>query len=323
MNEPARTVPPDAPPPRPRVPGFTLLEVLISMGVIIMALAGIAALLPAVGSRLGEATDTDRAGTLAVNARADLANRGLCTALLWTGTTLPVNTPPPGNRLAVVFGESLPALATIQSATASIAAAVPGEVAARVDTTDGFLLRDALQVTTGGTVTGFNRGICYGCMLSCIVPPPPPQPLPQPPRPPSPPAQGDVARLTTVVFRRSAADVKEFGLIQTGSNSPVFTSGSGADAAADRKRFLSGCAWVLVVSGSTPPACEPRWYQVASSWTAFPAVGSGVVMTSATGQSFVSLTGTDWVRLLSSGSLRAYGFDGLLRVDERFVTLDP
>jgi hypothetical protein len=60
-------------PPRP-LPrrGITLLEVLIACGVLVIGLSSVAALMPAAGSLLGEATALDRAATLAANAAAEL-----------------------------------------------------------------------------------------------------------------------------------------------------------------------------------------------------------------------------------------------------------
>lgn len=294
--------------PRRRAGGFTLLEVLVALGIIVGALAGIAALLPAVGSRLADATEADRSGTLSANARAELANRGLTTPLLWRGVDPPISTP------AVVFGQGLPSVATIATATASIAPAVPGVVSGRIDVGGGFFLRDVLEVQPPATVTGFEPGICYGCMLSSTSV-----------MPADGLTAGSAVRLTTVIFRNPEPDVKEFTLTQTGSDSTVFTSGSGADAAADRRRFLSGCSWLLVVSEASPPADvpPPRWFPVASSWTAYPPGAAGEVTTSATGASYLSLSGTEWRHLLSSTStLRAFGFEGLLTLDERIVTLE-
>ena len=56
---------------------MTLLEVLISCGVLVVGLASIASLLPAAGSRLAQATTEDRGGTLAANARTDALACGL------------------------------------------------------------------------------------------------------------------------------------------------------------------------------------------------------------------------------------------------------
>lgn len=267
--------------------GFTLLEVLVSLGIIIGALAGIAALLPAAGSRLSDATDIDRAGTLAANAQADLSSRGLCRYELWTGVAAP----------AVVFGEGLTSGGACTVAHASVAAANAAAVAARIDPTAGFRLRDSLQTTGTGIVTGFEPGVCYGCMLSSTA---------------APTGQGARVRLTTVVFRQPSPTVKQIPLSQEAA--AVFSARSGADAASDRRRFLAGCSWILVVG-----AGEPRWVQIASSWTAFAAgQTSGAPM----GTSFVALSGNDWSGLVSSGTLQAFGFDGLLRVDERFVNLE-
>lgn len=283
---------------RPRR-GFTLLEVLVSMGIIIAALAGIAALLPAAGSRLAEATEIDRAGTLAANARADLASRGLITSQLWT-------TSPAPNASAVVFGEGLTALgppvALSGSFGATITLAGTAAVAARIDPATGFRLPDNLQTTASGEVTGSDPGVCYGCMLSSTA---------------APTGPGASVRLTTVVFRNPSPGVRQLALTQTGSGSSVFTSGSGAAAADDRKRFLAGCSWVLAVGTG-----EPRWIRVSSSWTGFPPGAAGAVLTSATGSSFVTFSGTDFVPLVSGSTLQVFGFEGLLRLDERFVNLE-
>jgi len=257
--------------------GFTLLEVLVSMGIVIAALGGIAALLPAAGARLGEATEIDRAGTMAANARADIASRGLITNRLWVA-----------GRSAIVFGEGLASGGTPTVNHASIGAANATELAARISS-QSFVLDDA-------QIGGGPPGVCYGCMLSSTA---------------APSGAGATVRLTTVVFRRPAPEVKAFGLTQQAG---LMISGSGSQAADDRRRFLPGCSWVLAVG-----AGEPRWIQVASSWTAYP---PGVTSGPATGESRLVLSGTDWVGLMTSGSLQVFGFDGLLRVDERFVNLD-
>ena len=90
----------------------------------------------------------------------------------------------------------------------------------------------------------------------------------------------------------------------------MFDVGSGGDVANDRRRFLAGCAWVLIVG-----AGEPRWFQIASSWTA---TAPGQTTGTPTGTSSLALSGTG----ISSGTLQAYGFENLLRVNERFMSLE-
>lgn len=275
-------------PQRTNHDGFTLLEVLVSMGIIVAALAGIAALLPATGSRLAEATETDRAGTMAANARADLANRRLVAVDLW-----------PASTRVVVFGEGLPALPPLNPA---VAAAVPTEVSRRIDTSSGFFLSD--EVTSTGNnalISGTARKICYGCMLSGTGA--------------AAPARGEQVIATTVVFRSPGPSVKAFTLAQTGAGSSVFTIDSGAATEADRKRFLAGCAWVFVV-GSSGTSC---WLPIASSWKTYvPGATSGTP----TGTAYVSLTAGTSVLANLGSPLQAYGFEGLLRVDERLIPLE-
>jgi len=264
--------------------GFTLLEILVALGIIIGALAGIGALLPAAGARLGEATEIDRAGTMAANARADLFTRGLLRADMWPTVS--------GSVRAVVFGDGLSS-GTIPHVT--VAAATASVVAARIDLATGFRLPDNLQAAASG--------ICYGCMLSSTT---------------TPTGPGDRVRMTTVVFRKPAPTVKRLTLTQTGSNSPVFTSGSGPLAAADRKQLLAGCSWALAVSPGSQVQ-EPRWVPIAASWTTF---APGQTTGSPTGTSYVTLAGKDYAPFVSGGQLIVFGFDGLLRADERFVTLE-
>lgn len=254
-----------APVGRPRA--FTLLEVLVSMGIIIGALAGIAALLPAAGSRLGEATDADRAGTLSANAMADLANRRVLSTAIWTASTP-----------AIVFGQGLPALAGV---AAGIGAASLGTLI----TDNDFILEDS-------SIGGGAPGVCYGCMLSADS------------RPSGP---GASVRLTTVVFRQPGPELRSFPLVRVGGS--TFRVGTGSQVASDRRRFLSGCSWVFATE-----CTKPQWVQIASSWTTFV---SGTTTGMPSGDSFVSL-----VNPPAGDTLVVYGFDGLLRLDERFVNLE-
>jgi type II secretory pathway pseudopilin PulG len=83
--------------------GFSLLEVLVACGILVIGLASIAAILPAAGARLAEATATDRAAALAAIAMSEIQARGLVSPELFMGT------PAASGSAAVVFGQSLPA----------------------------------------------------------------------------------------------------------------------------------------------------------------------------------------------------------------------
>ena len=242
--------------------GFSLLEVLVSLGILVSALAGIAAMLPAAASRVGDATALDRAGTLAANARADLANRGLLKATLCSGTAK-----------GFTFGEIVPGISHATVASVNLGAG------------DIFVLDDDP-----------SRGIRYGGML-----------VPLGVQPPATPQPGTSARLTTAVFRKAGAEIKQFTLDAVGAG--VYrlpTTGPAADD--DRKRFLAGCSWVVVVADGT----EPRWCKIASSWSTLS--GAAGTPTAA----YVSLTGSG----LPTGQLTVFGFDDLLLVDERIVVLE-
>lgn len=306
--------------PQPNCPfdpaAFTLLEVLVALGILVAALAGIAALLPAAGARLAEATAVDRATAMAANARADVVNRGLAQWPMWqsaTGTS--------GSTRAIVFGEGVTSGGTaisMTSATNTIALAEPTILSSRIDPTVGFYLQDQLQVS-GSVVTGFVPGICYGCMLSATD---------------APTGAGPTVRLTTAVFRKPSPAVQGFALTAmpgsavfqvSGTLGPTGAVGSvtGTDAAPLRKQFLAPCSWILAISAPGQPPQEPRWIPVASSWTNWVSIttASGPSLV-ATGTSFITLSGTDHLPFVVSGTLQAFGFEGLLRVDERFVPLE-
>ena len=97
-------------------PGFSLLEVLVACGILVIGLASIAAILPAAGSRLGEASAQDRAMAAATAAMSEIRCRGLVSRTLFpSGTWVggPAYSPP-----AIIFGETL-SLALTSSATSA------------------------------------------------------------------------------------------------------------------------------------------------------------------------------------------------------------
>lgn len=76
------------PNPRRRA-GITLLEVLISIGILSIGLASVLALLPAGGSQSRKAMVDDRRSTMGGNALADFQARGLLNPATWTGASAP------------------------------------------------------------------------------------------------------------------------------------------------------------------------------------------------------------------------------------------
>ena len=302
---------PHVPPPAGSRAGFSLLEVLVACGILVIGLTSIAAILPAASSRLAEATAEDRAGTLAANAYAEAVARGLLSSDIFpassTGTTCVVfgrvltingtSTSIPGGKVALASG-------TTVSGTVSLTQAqyILTPLSTRIDQTRGFVLEDDLTYsipTTGETPnnsflnggTGpreYKDGVCWGGMLTPTV-------LTGTVGP------GSVATLSLAVFKKS-------GSIQSLTLTP--TSGYYSVLPADaqtRKTYAKGCSYLLVL----PTSAAPTWQRINASWTV---TGSTVL----TGSTFLTFTGTQSF----PKDTQAIGFEGLLRLDERTIVLD-
>lgn len=222
MKTPAAT----SVPPAGR-PAFTLLEVLVALGILVVGLASVAALLPASGSVLAEAGLADRSGVLAANAQADLRNRRMLTADQFQAA---------GVR-AVVLGDVFPASPFEASPFARHTRS--GEVR--------FALGDELELASGNVPVARDGGVCYGATIA-------------PSTSATPVLPGNPAVVSVAVFRKAGVETKTLSLTATGSGSGVFQVAQEPD----RKRFLPGCSWVLARSGGDQQ--PPRWLQVGSSW---------------------------------------------------------
>ena len=297
---------PHVPPPAGSRAGFSLLEVLVACGILVIGLTSIAAILPAASSRLAEATAEDRAGTLAANAYAEAVARGLLSSDIFpassSGTTCVVfgrvltingtSTSIPGGKVALASG-------TTVSGTVSLTQAqyILTPLSTRIDQARGFVLEDDLTYsipTTGETPNNsflnggagpreYKDGVCWGGMLTPTV-------LTGTVGP------GSVATLSLAVFKKS-------GGIQSLTLTP--TSGYYSVLPADaqtRKKYAKGCSYLLVL----PTSAAPTWQRINASWTR-------------TGSTFLTFTGT---QLFSGSTTLAIGFEGLLRLDERTIVLD-
>jgi type II secretory pathway pseudopilin PulG len=291
---------PHVPPPAGSRAGFSLLEVLVACGILVIGLTSIAAILPAASSRLAEATAEDRAGTLAANAYAEAVARGLLSSDLFPASS--------SGTTCVVFGRVLTVNGTSTSIPGGKVALASGTTVSgtvlftRIDQARGFVLEDDLTYsipTTGETPnnsflnsgTGpreYKDGVCWGGMLTPTV-------LTGTVGP------GSVATLSLAVFKKS-------GSIQSLTLTP--TSGYYSVLPADaqtRKTYAKGCSYLLVL----PTSAAPTWQRINASWTV---TGSTVL----TGSTFLTFTGTQSF----PKDTPAIGFEGLLRLDERTIVLD-
>ncbi len=145
--------------------------------------------------------------------------------------------------------------------------------------------------------------------------------------PPSGLQAGMPARLAIAVFRRNDTDFREIKLDAVGSGpasgvfrvaeisapSPPDTTPAGLELA--RRRFLRGCSWVLVGRNGVV-----TWLHVGSSWATF-APNTQAKQVSG---SYVSFTDPQAAASVASGtSLQVFAFSGLVRLEERLVTLEP
>ena len=262
--------------------GMTLLEVLVACGILIVGLASIAAMLPAAGSRLGQAAREDRAGNLAANALAQARSAGVIAADVFSNP-----------NLSVAFGRGLDSLPGIDGQR--FAAASPA-LALRIDANRGFVLED--EVTFGAPATAetpvndfadgrrsFKEAVCWGATIV-------PNGFPV--------SAGTTATLSIAVAR-STPTAKAIAL--QGQSGGLYRMETPNDS--DMKTFLRGCSYVIVLPSDTSRG--PRWFRILASWKAANVIY--VVFDNADMQTF------------AGNSPTVIGFDTLIRVDEHQVLL--
>jgi hypothetical protein len=285
--------------------GFSLLEVLVACGVLVAGLAGIAAIMPAAGARLGEASAQDRAAAAVANAFVDISARGLVSkSLFQTGPTTYSGTS------AAVFGAAMPVMPAgipnLFPVSGNVAAA--SWLATRIDSNDsqnrGFFLEDELIYLTsddvplnsfgdGDGVREFNRGICWSALVA---------PMPWLTSPES----MKVAKVSVAVFRKPPVETMDMQFQQVAGNVFNVISPATLDDSA-RKTFLKPCGFVLGVPMSSGTAA-PQWLEINSSW-----------MKGSTPQ--VSIRSDSYAASMVAGEIRAIGFEHLLTVTEQIVTV--
>lgn len=293
--------------------GVTLLEVLISCGLLIVGLSTIAALLPAAGSRLTQATTEDRAAVLLSNAAAEIVNRGLVSAESFPTSTAPT----------LAFGKVLDRLPTFGNLPSGRPASeffsgLSATAQKRCGSWRTFVLEDVVayapsqtsdtpanSFTSTGAGLGpreFRTGLCWGATLA-----PRTRPV----------APGGKADLSLVVFKRwdenasgAVSEPLPVVLTRVGSvyEASVFTD--------DNDALLRGCTWVLALpAGATD---SPRWFRVMSSWNWQTPTGQTKRVVLHDQAEFERLTNT----AASGGTATVFAFEGIVRVDQQAVTLD-
>lgn len=322
--------------------GITLLEVLVACGILVFALSGIAAILPAAGSRLAESVAEDRAAVLSANVYAELKARQFLKASLFTGVP-PVSASPNQQRETLVFGNLGPTLDwTGTAADASINAqkqapsyftnpmslTSSGTTAidrafdaiwpyasfkSLPDNCRGFFLEDDLtwadvngvptsQYETTISGTGFGPRVFKRGPTWGAT-------LSLLTTGSNPPSAGTSAELSIAIFKK-AADARGIDLDQI--NDSLYQLPAGQETV--RGTYLRPCSYVLAlpIGSSTTPPPGAKWFRVNSSWTR----ASDRV-------SFISLP--DETKNYFDGSTKklcVIGFSNLLRLDVFRVTLD-
>lgn len=280
--------------------GLSLLEVLIACGVLALGLAGVAAILPAAGQRFGAATVADRARFVAVNAHAEMLNRGWVSATMCaagsravvfgpvtiTGAPGVVNVTPTGHALPVFasqdeisYGKSSTGQTVRKFWTSMTSFTFYGS---RVD-------GDRKVFHTGGPTNEFvntfgprayRDSLVWGATLV----------------PSSPPASpGGNALLSVFVLRR----VGGAGLVALTQRA----DGTYTCTEAARIGNLAACSAVLVVADASGNV-RPTWVSVRASWPGGVALDSEAIDPA-------------W----RANSLGVIGFEGLVRVEHHLVTL--
>jgi hypothetical protein len=296
-----------------------LLEVLVACGILIFALSGIAALLPAAGSIFADSVAEDRAAMLSANVFAELQSRDLfrasALASLASGSQALVlgflgNPTDWATGSNPAFKDVAPRFSAPLTASGStVFHAAWGEKAMAANDYRAFFLEDDLVIADSpagpistyevGTVMtgtalgprGFKRGAAWGATVTTGGAAPTP---------------GAAALLSIATFKK-AGQVAAITLTST-TGMYVLPAGQANIV----KTYLGPGSYFLAVPEPASPL-PPAWFQVRSSWT----VGAG------TGPSYVlvnDLTASA-TAYENSKSLFAIGFSGLKRLDQFPVIL--
>ncbi len=297
--------------------GMTLLEVLISCGILVVGLSSIASLLPAAGSRLGQAAVEDRAGSMAAIARTELFARNLIALDMFAdrskaiafGKGLQLAVPEPLDDQNRNGRQDAPELYVDSNGDAkwspgigagqnAFGAVRRSSLVDRIDLQRGFLLEDELIFSPPSTSDtpgnefpqgrrAFKEGLCWGATLV-------PDKIPAEP--------GGAAVLCVPVFRKEPTPLA-IGLRQIPDSGGLYRMET-----LDRnilKRFLAGCSSVLVPSIN--PSRGPRWCRITSSWEAG-------------GTGFIVFDDTDFAQF-AGDQPNVIAFENMVRIDRYTVAL--
>ncbi len=282
--------------------GTTLLEVLIAVGILVIGLSSVAALLPAAGSILGEALNTDRSATLITNTFADLEFRRTLQASDF-------NALQGGQRVTtVVMGDvfEAPAIATYYNSTQR--KRLTKTAKAGVDTN---AYGRAWYIMTATPASPLPAGTSY--------------------------TAGMPTRVTVVVTRNELAASDNdtaaprllrvspgvYRIFPPGANPTItgvnqtLTPAQTAIVEGTRKMFLQPCSWVVVNPGNVP-----RWFQVGSSWVTYATGVDGEV--GAVSRSYVSFVDSAGVTAVENASqvIGVRGFVDIVRTEERILPMN-
>ena len=224
--------------------GFTILEVLISAGIMVIGLACVASLLPAAAQRMSQAVSEDRAGTLAANAYADITARrslGLLSAATGGNLNGLLST-----ELAVFGcldeinrdgsgGNDLVSL-TIDPANYFPAGNSAWEIH---DALDYGELNGSPINALSGTERTYRPGLCWLATVTSA----------------GGASSGSSAELSIAIFKKQPDEYRSYSYLSgTGTINGVTDD--------ERRQFLKGCSYVLDVT----PGQTPAWRMVTASW---------------------------------------------------------
>lgn len=297
--------------------GITLLEVLISCGILVIGLTSLSALLAAAGFRLTQATIEDRAAVAATNALAEVRNRGLAAASAFEN-----------KKTVLVFGKVIEALADYDAGPNGQSpwfARPSASAKARCGSPRTFQLEDDLMYESGqlmgspanaftsqsGTASmrRLRPGVCWGATLTCL--------------PSVADGAGDTvveavegasAELAIAVFKRDVGPLSMQSVTLTKADDGISYEYMADLGSPDPP--LRACSWVMAIPASS--AATPRWFRVRASWTMEPLSSNMPKVIFDHQAEFEKLTGST----NPNTNATVIVLDGLVRLDKHIVILD-